>query len=43
MAKKYLNLEKYPFSNRDETRLLLKIRPEKVFHLSIPINDLNSS
>ncbi len=40
LAKKYLNLEKYPFRNSGETRLILKIKPEKVFHISIPINNL---
>jgi hypothetical protein len=39
MAKKYLNLEKYPLRNSTETRLILKINPEKVFYVSIPIND----
>ena len=41
MAKKYLNLDKYPLRNHDETRLLLKIKPQKVFYLSIPIRNLN--
>ncbi len=39
MTKKYLNLERYPFRKSNETRLILKINPEKVFHMSIPIND----
>jgi PPOX class probable F420-dependent enzyme len=41
MSKKYLNLDKYPLRKPDEIRLLLKIRPEKVFHLSIPIRNIH--
>ncbi len=41
LSKKYLNLEKYPFSNPKEVRLILKIKPEKVFHIAIPIEDSN--
>jgi len=37
LSKKYLDLESYPFRNSEETRVILKITPEKVFHLSIPI------
>ncbi len=40
-ATKYLNLEKYPFRNQDEIRFILKIKTEKVFHISIPINNLS--
>jgi PPOX class probable F420-dependent enzyme len=32
LAKKYLGVEKYPFRSPEEKRILLKIRPEKVFY-----------
>lgn len=32
MAKKYLGLDKYPFRRPGEKRVLLKIRPDRVFH-----------
>jgi PPOX class probable F420-dependent enzyme len=32
LAKKYLGVEKYPFRSPGEKRILLKIRPEKVFY-----------
>ena len=34
MAKKYLGVDKYPFARPGEKRILLKIRSEKVFHMS---------
>jgi PPOX class probable F420-dependent enzyme len=34
MAKKYLGVDKYPFRNPDEKRIILKIKPEKIYHLS---------
>lgn len=34
MAKKYLGVEKYPFARPGEKRILLKILPEKVFHMA---------
>jgi len=34
MAKKYLGADKYPFRSPDEKRVILKIKPEKIFHLS---------
>jgi PPOX class probable F420-dependent enzyme len=34
MAKKYLGVDKYPFHNPDEKRIILKIKPEKIYHLS---------
>jgi PPOX class probable F420-dependent enzyme len=37
LTKKYMNLEKYPISNPFEERVILKIRPQKVFHISIPL------
>ena len=33
MAKKYLGVDKYPFRTEKEKRILLKILPEKVFHM----------
>lgn len=33
MAKKYLGMDSYPFRNAAEERVLLKIKPEKVFHM----------
>ena len=34
MAKKYLGVEKYPFGITGEKRILLKIIPQKIFHLA---------
>lgn len=34
MAKKYLGADEYPFRSPDEKRVILKIKPEKIFHLS---------
>ena len=33
MAKKYLGVDKYPFATPGEKRILLKIVPQKIFHL----------
>src|SRR5437867_5023715 len=33
LAKKYLGIDKYPRRAPDEVRILLKIKPEKVFHM----------
>ena len=33
MVKKYLRAEKYPFRNSSEKRVLLKIKPEKLFEI----------
>ena len=33
LAKKYINLDKYPRRSKDEQRVILKIRPEKIFHM----------
>jgi len=33
MAKKYLGVDKYPFSVPGEKRILLKILPQKIFHM----------
>lgn len=35
LAKKYLGMEKYPYRSPTEKRIILKIKPEKVFHLKI--------
>lgn len=35
LAKRYLGVEKYPYRRPGEKRLILKIKPEKVFHLKI--------
>jgi PPOX class probable F420-dependent enzyme len=32
LAKKYLGLDKYPFPTPIEKRIILKIKPERVFH-----------
>jgi PPOX class probable F420-dependent enzyme len=32
LAKKYLNVEKYPMKSSDEKRIIVKIKPEKIFH-----------
>lgn len=34
MAKKYLGVDKYPFRAQGEKRILLRIRPERVFYMS---------
>jgi PPOX class probable F420-dependent enzyme len=34
MAKKYLKLETYPRTRKDEKRVIFKIKPEKVFRLT---------
>jgi len=36
LAKKYLNLDKYPFRSPNEKRVLLKIKPEKIHHQQPP-------
>ena len=33
MAKKYLGVDSYPFRNAAEERVILKIKPEKIFHM----------
>ena len=32
LAKKYFGVDKYPFRSPSETRVILKIKPEKIFH-----------
>ncbi len=34
MAKKYLGVDKYPFAMPGEKRILLKIIPQKIFHMA---------
>ncbi|MGQ0606545.1 MAG: PPOX class F420-dependent oxidoreductase [Candidatus Nitrosotenuis sp.] len=34
LAKRYLGVDKYPFRSLDEKRIILKIKPEKIFQLS---------
>jgi PPOX class probable F420-dependent enzyme len=36
LAKKYSGLDKYPYRSPGETRVILKIKPEKVFHQQPP-------
>jgi len=35
LAKRYFGVDKYPRQSPDEERIILKIKPEKVFHLKI--------
>ena len=37
LAKKYLGIDRYPMRSPDEKRIVMKIKPEKIFHLQIPI------
>jgi len=40
LAKKYLGVDKYPFKRPGEKRIILKIKPERVFVLpEIKMND----
>lgn len=41
LAKKYLGKDKYPFRAPRERRVLLKIKPEKVFGINIPAKTPN--
>lgn len=34
LAKKYLGVDKYPFRSPSEKRIILKVKPEKVFHMA---------
>ena len=39
LAKKYMNLEKYPFKRPGEKRIIFLIKPERIFVLpEIPMN-----
>lgn len=33
LARKYINMDKYPRRSKDEQRVILKIKPEKIFHM----------
>ncbi|MDP9211341.1 MAG: PPOX class F420-dependent oxidoreductase [Thermoproteota archaeon] len=33
LARKYINLDKYPRRLKNEQRVILKIKPEKIFHM----------
>lgn len=33
LTKKYLGIEKYPYRNPEEIRIILKIKPEKIYHM----------
>lgn len=35
LAKKYLGVDEYPFRTQTEKRVIIKIRPDKVFHMKI--------
>ncbi len=43
LSKKYLNLEKYPILNKHEERVILKIKPEKIYYKSIPLAEYITS
>ncbi|MEW5839782.1 PPOX class F420-dependent oxidoreductase [Nitrososphaera sp.] len=36
LAKRYLGLDKYPFRAPGEKRIILRIRPERIFHMKPP-------
>jgi PPOX class probable F420-dependent enzyme len=36
LAKKYLGMDKYPYRSPNEKRVILKIKPEKIFHQQPP-------
>ncbi len=36
LAKKYLDLDKYPYRSPNEKRVILKIKPEKIFYQQPP-------
>jgi len=36
LAKKYLGIDKYPYRSQNETRIILKIKPEKIFYQQPP-------
>lgn len=36
LAKKYLGVDKYPFRSPTEKRVILKIKPENIFHMKPP-------
>jgi PPOX class probable F420-dependent enzyme len=36
LAKKYLGIDKYPYRSQNEKRVILKIKPEKIFYQQPP-------
>ncbi|CAN5492215.1 hypothetical protein BH18THE2_BH18THE2_30640 [soil metagenome] len=36
LAKKYLGMDKYPYRLANEKRVILKIKPEKVYQQQLP-------
>ncbi len=34
LAKKYLGLDKYPFRSSSEKRIILKVKPEQIYHMA---------
>jgi PPOX class probable F420-dependent enzyme len=36
LAKKYLGMDKYPYRTPNEKRVILKIKPERIFHQQPP-------
>lgn len=36
LAKKYLGIDKYPYRSQNEKRIILKIKPEKIFYQQPP-------
>ena len=36
LAKKYLGMDKYPYRTQNEKRVILKIKPERIFHQQPP-------
>ncbi|MGI0101150.1 MAG: PPOX class F420-dependent oxidoreductase [Nitrosotalea sp.] len=34
LAKKYLDVDKYPLRSPSEKRIILKVKPEKIFHMA---------
>jgi hypothetical protein len=37
LAKKYLGVDSYPMRSPNEKRIIIKIKPEKIFYFQIPI------
>jgi len=35
LAKRYLGVDKYPFRTPAEKRIILKVKPDKVFHMTV--------
>jgi PPOX class probable F420-dependent enzyme len=43
LAKKYLGVDRYPMKSPDEKRIILKIKPEKIFHFPFSWDRILSS